>query len=226
MNHGGLAGFGFAGRPTRAGSPTRGRPATRTTRSFSTTRRASKLTRATTGYLNDNQPMFDPDGKYLFYASDREFDPVYGSFDNSWTYPNPTRIVAVPLRKDVPSPLHARNDSEDSATIRRSRMSRRRPTRRRKREKKTKQQDKKDDGKAGSARTSTSISTASKLAPSSCRRRPGTTPVCRRSRASCCISRQPRTGSAETKNADRLLRFHRARREAGARRCRGVRSDG
>ena len=75
----------------------------------------AKLTRATTGYLNDNQPVFDPDGRYLFYASDREFAPVYGSFDNSWTYPNPTRLVAVPLRKDVPSPLHARNDYEGAA---------------------------------------------------------------------------------------------------------------
>jgi tricorn protease len=74
--------------------------------------KAGKLTRATTGYLNDTQPTFDPDGKYLFYASDREFTPVYGSFDNSWTYPNPTRIMAVPLRSDVPSPLHARNDYE------------------------------------------------------------------------------------------------------------------
>ena len=72
----------------------------------------SKLTRATSGYLNDSQPTFDPEGKYLFYASDREFEPVYGSFDNSWTYPNPTRIVAVPLRKDVPSPLAPRNDAE------------------------------------------------------------------------------------------------------------------
>jgi tricorn protease len=74
--------------------------------------RVGKLTRATTGYLNDTQPTFGPDGKYLFYASDREFTPVYGSFDNSWTYPNPTRIMAVPLRSDVPSPLHARNDYE------------------------------------------------------------------------------------------------------------------
>ena len=62
-----------------------------TTRSFSTTRRTAKLHQATTGYLNDAQPMFDPEGKYLFYASDRAFDPVYGSFDNSWTYPNPTQ---------------------------------------------------------------------------------------------------------------------------------------
>ena len=77
--------------------------------------KAAKLTQATTGYLNDTQPVFEPEGKYLFYASDREFDPVYGTFDNSWTYANPTRLVAVPLRKDVKSPLAARNDSEKAS---------------------------------------------------------------------------------------------------------------
>jgi tricorn protease len=77
--------------------------------------KAGKLHQATSGYLNDSQPTFDPEGKYLFYLSDREFDPVYGAFDNSWTYPNPTKLVAVPLRRDVPSPLAARNDSENPA---------------------------------------------------------------------------------------------------------------
>jgi tricorn protease len=77
--------------------------------------KAGKLTQATSGYLNDTAPTFDPEGKYLFYASDRAFDPVYGSFDNTWTYANPTRIVAVPLRRDVKSPLAARNDAENSA---------------------------------------------------------------------------------------------------------------
>ncbi|MBA3949433.1 MAG: PD40 domain-containing protein, partial [Acidobacteria bacterium] len=47
--------------------------------------RAGTLTRATSGYFNDGQPTFDPEGKYLFYSSDREFTPVYGAFDNSWT---------------------------------------------------------------------------------------------------------------------------------------------
>ena len=77
--------------------------------------RAGKLQQATSGYLNDTQPTFDPEGKYLFYASDRAFDPVYGTFDNTWTYANPTQLVAVPLRKDVKSPLAARNDAEDPA---------------------------------------------------------------------------------------------------------------
>src|SRR5262249_34705499 len=61
--------------------------------------KSGTLHQVTSGYLNDGQPVFDPEGRYLFYASDRAFDPVYGAFDNSWTYPNPTQIVAVPLRK-------------------------------------------------------------------------------------------------------------------------------
>jgi tricorn protease len=57
-------------------------------------------------------PTFDPDGKYLFFLSNRAFDPVYSDFDNSWTYPNSTRVMAMALRADVPSPLAARNDAE------------------------------------------------------------------------------------------------------------------
>ncbi len=75
--------------------------------------KAGKLNEVTSGYLNDTQPTFDPEGKYLFYASDRAFDPIYGTFDNTWTYANPTQLVAVPLRKDVKSPLAARNDAEN-----------------------------------------------------------------------------------------------------------------
>jgi tricorn protease len=66
----------------------------------------------TSGYLNDQQPTFDPEGRYLYYLSDRVFDPVYGNFDTSWTYANPTRLVAVPLRRGVGSPLAARNNAE------------------------------------------------------------------------------------------------------------------
>jgi tricorn protease len=67
----------------------------------------------TSAYFNDQVPTFDPEGKYLYYESDRTFAPVYGDFDNSWTYANPTRLVAVPLRADVPSPIAPRNDVED-----------------------------------------------------------------------------------------------------------------
>jgi tricorn protease len=70
----------------------------------------------TSGYFNDAQPVFDPEGKYLYYFSNRVFEPVYGDFDGSWTYPNSTQIVAVPLRRDVPSPIGPRNDAEGGDT--------------------------------------------------------------------------------------------------------------
>jgi tricorn protease len=74
-----------------------------------------RLHQATSGYYTDIQPTFDPDGKYLYYLSNRNFEPVYGDFDNSWTYPNATAIIAVGLRKDVASPLAPRNDVDSAA---------------------------------------------------------------------------------------------------------------
>ena len=51
----------------------------------------AKLHQATSGYFNDAEPVFDPDGKYLYFMSNRAFEPVYSDFDNSWSYPNSTR---------------------------------------------------------------------------------------------------------------------------------------
>jgi tricorn protease len=56
--------------------------------------------------------VFDPGGKYLFYLSNRSFEPVYSDFDYSWTYPNATQLVGVPLRAAGASPLPPRNDVE------------------------------------------------------------------------------------------------------------------
>jgi tricorn protease len=66
----------------------------------------------TSGYYDDDEPVFDPDGKYLFYRSGREFAPVYSDLDDTWIYPNTYRLMAVSLRKDVASPLAPRDDEE------------------------------------------------------------------------------------------------------------------
>ena len=67
----------------------------------------------TSGYYNDFAPVFDPDGKFLFYFSNRTLEPIYSDIDDTWIYPNTTNIVAVPLRNDVVSPLAPRNDEEE-----------------------------------------------------------------------------------------------------------------
>jgi tricorn protease len=72
----------------------------------------ARLSVVTSGYYSDDMPSFDPDGKYLFYRSGREFEPIYSDLDETWIYPNTARLVAVPLRKDVASPLAPRNDDE------------------------------------------------------------------------------------------------------------------
>ena len=68
----------------------------------------------TSGYYSDVQPVFDTDGKYLYYLSNRTLEPIYSDMDATWVYPNTTTIVAVPLRLDVPSPLAPRNDEEEA----------------------------------------------------------------------------------------------------------------
>ena len=66
----------------------------------------------TTSYYDDSSPVFDPEGKYLYYLSNRSLQPVYSSFDTSFIYSNATQIVAVSLRSDVPSPTAPQNDEE------------------------------------------------------------------------------------------------------------------
>lgn len=70
-----------------------------------------KPRQVTSGFYSDHAGAFDPDGKYLYITTNRNFDPVYSDFDNSWVYPNATGLGAIALRKDVPSPLAPENDT-------------------------------------------------------------------------------------------------------------------
>jgi len=112
IDHDGLERFTFAWSPDSRWLAYARQVATLNGALFIYDMKERRVQQATSGYFPDDTPTFDPEGKYLFYTSDRAFDPVYGRFDNSWTYANATRIVGVPLRKDVVSPLAPRNDVE------------------------------------------------------------------------------------------------------------------
>lgn len=73
--------------------------------------------RVTSGFYDDNEPVFDPDGKYLFFQTGRNFSPTYSDLDATWVYLNTGQLAAVPLRKDVASPLAPRNDEEPGKDI-------------------------------------------------------------------------------------------------------------
>ena len=81
---------------------------------------AGKRHLVTSGYYADEEPVFDPDGKYLYYRSGRSFEPVYSDEDETWIYPNTYQLMAVPLRADVASPLAPRNDEESQKAVKES----------------------------------------------------------------------------------------------------------
>jgi tricorn protease len=72
----------------------------------------AKRHQVTSGYYDDSQPVFDPEGKYLFFRSGRTFEPLYSDLDETWIYPNTRNLMVVALRRDVPSLLAPRNDEE------------------------------------------------------------------------------------------------------------------
>jgi len=66
----------------------------------------------TSAFYDDDMPVFDPAGNWLFYRSKRTFQPHRSEFDNTWAYVNSHSVICVPLRKDTPSPLAPKNDEE------------------------------------------------------------------------------------------------------------------
>ena len=75
--------------------------------------KTNKRHQLTSSYYSEFQPVFDPEGKYMYFFSNRTFRPIYGDTDNSFLYANTTNIVAVSLKPDIPTPLAPRNDEEE-----------------------------------------------------------------------------------------------------------------
>ncbi|MEE2972253.1 MAG: S41 family peptidase [Planctomycetota bacterium] len=66
----------------------------------------------TSGMFSDDSPAFDRKGDWLYFTSDRNFQPNYSSLDNTWIYDDSGVLVAVPLRADVESPWLVESDEE------------------------------------------------------------------------------------------------------------------
>ncbi|NOX17165.1 MAG: peptidase S41 [Chlorobi bacterium] len=71
----------------------------------------NELHQVTSGYYGDSDPVFDAEGKYLFYVTDRHFSPTYGSVNNNFIYNNTAQLAAVALTPEIKSPLAPKNDS-------------------------------------------------------------------------------------------------------------------
>jgi tricorn protease len=59
----------------------------------------------TTNFYNSNLPVFDPEGKYLYFLSDRDYNEVLGNFDFEFANPKTTRVYLATLKAGDPSPF-------------------------------------------------------------------------------------------------------------------------
>jgi tricorn protease len=69
-----------------------------------------KLRRLTDEMFNESSPAWDPEGKYLYFLSDREFAPQISTVEWNFAGSRTTGIYAFALRKDVKHPFPPRSD--------------------------------------------------------------------------------------------------------------------
>jgi len=61
-------------------------------------------------WFNSANPTFDKNGKYLYFTSERDFNPTYSSVEWNYAYREKSRIYLITLQKDTPSPFLTKND--------------------------------------------------------------------------------------------------------------------
>ncbi|TFH38681.1 MAG: peptidase S41 [Bacteroidia bacterium] len=116
MSHGPLMNFSFSWSPDSKWLTYANEPNDQMTSIFIYDTDAGIKHQVTSDYYGNTSPVFDPDGKYLYFLTNRNISPVYSDMDNTFIYPNSTQIAAVPLRNDVESPLKPKNDEVKAGT--------------------------------------------------------------------------------------------------------------
>ncbi|HEV3083935.1 MAG TPA: PDZ domain-containing protein [Gemmataceae bacterium] len=61
-------------------------------------------------WFDSRSPVFSADGKYLFFVSDREFNPTYALNDFNHVYQDMSRIFLVTLARETESPFKPKSD--------------------------------------------------------------------------------------------------------------------
>ncbi|HET6374306.1 MAG TPA: S41 family peptidase [Candidatus Polarisedimenticolia bacterium] len=74
-----------------------------------------RVTRVTSELTDSHTPAFDPKGRYLYFLSNRDLNATLGFADLSYVYRRPTRVYALTLKADLPSPFAPESDEVASA---------------------------------------------------------------------------------------------------------------
>lgn len=67
--------------------------------------KTKKIEEVTIPILRDVEPVFDPEGKYLYFLSHREFDPAWDSLHFEMGFPHGMRPYLIVLDAENPSPF-------------------------------------------------------------------------------------------------------------------------
>jgi tricorn protease len=74
-----------------------------------------KPSQVSEGFYNDSNPVFDPEGKVLYFLSSRFFYPINNQIDLRFGYHNMTGIFALTLSSGEAAPFGPRSDEEKAA---------------------------------------------------------------------------------------------------------------
>jgi tricorn protease len=73
-----------------------------------------KTYQLTSDFTNEGEPVFDPQGRYLYFLSNRDFNLTFSSFEFDYVYTNPTRVYVALLAKDGPALFLPESDEEST----------------------------------------------------------------------------------------------------------------
>lgn len=74
-----------------------------------------KTTQLTSSFTAEAEPVFDPQGRYLYFLSNRDFNLTFSGFEFNYVYTNPTRLYVAVLSKDGPALFLPQSDEETAA---------------------------------------------------------------------------------------------------------------
>jgi tricorn protease len=75
----------------------------------------AKSYRLTSGMTDDNEPVFDPKGRYLYFTSNRDYNLTFSAYEFNYVYTDPTRVYAAILAADGPALLLPQSDEEKAS---------------------------------------------------------------------------------------------------------------
>jgi tricorn protease len=74
-----------------------------------------KATRLTSDLTDEGAPVFSPDGRYLYFLSNRDYNLTFSGFEFSYVYTDPARVYVGVLSKEGPALFLPTSDEEEFA---------------------------------------------------------------------------------------------------------------